>query len=60
MHVFVLWEENDVTGENLHMHRSNMQRKVPAGILTRAFLLWDKSVNKCAALQQQPEAKLNS
>lgn len=46
MHVFGLWEEIGVTGENLrkpkHAH-THTHRKVPARWAT--FLLWDNTVN---------------
>ncbi len=55
LHVFGLWEEAGVSGENLRRHRENIQtphRKVQPqlGIKARSFLLWGGSANRWATV----------
>ncbi|MEQ2250824.1 hypothetical protein ILYODFUR_004808, partial [Ilyodon furcidens] len=50
-HVFGLWEEAGVPGENPRMHRENMQKDPRLGIEPRTFLLQGNSAINCATVQ---------
>lgn len=53
-YVSELWKEAEEPEENPHLHEEHFQiqqRRVPAGIWTRGFLLWGESANHYAIVQ---------